>query len=144
MRLLFLLAIPALTGCATIVTGASKAVNVTSEPSGAIVSIQGKTVRTPGTILLTRHWGNDGSGYIRFEEESSPVFVGSSFEPWMLGNILLGGVVGIIIDLSTGACRDYPDVVHFVQASDGTWAVPEPPKKKRKPAKFLSDEYDEF
>ncbi len=39
-----------LCSCATIITGTSQAVNFTSNPEGALIEVQGKTVRTPGNI----------------------------------------------------------------------------------------------
>jgi len=32
----------------------------------------------------------------------------AGFEPWTLGNILIGGLIGLIIDLSTGSINKYP------------------------------------
>lgn len=122
MRLFALLLALGSAGCATIITGTTKAVNVTSEPEGAIVSIQGKQVRTPGTILLSRGWGGDGSGYIRHEGASAPIKVDAEFEGWIVGNVIFGGVIGILVDLATGSCRDYPDAVHF-ELVDGAWAL---------------------
>lgn len=123
----------ALAGCATIITGTTKAVNVTSEPSGVIVSIQGKQVRTPGTILISRSSGN-GVGYVRTEENGPvfPIMVQSEFEGWFIGNLVIGGVVGMLIDLATGAYRNYPDAVHF-QLVGGTWQVGVPLHQAMRP-----------
>ena len=35
----------------------------------------------------------------------------SGFEPWSLGNLLIGGLIGLGIDWGTGAIHKYPDAV---------------------------------
>ncbi|HVQ60827.1 MAG TPA: hypothetical protein VMS53_01955, partial [Burkholderiales bacterium] len=41
----------------------------------------------------------------------SKTAVESKFQPWALGNILLGGIIGFIIDGASGAITEYPKLV---------------------------------
>jgi hypothetical protein len=40
--------------------------------------------------------------------EDAAATIPSNFEGWTLGNILLGGVIGLGVDAATGAINDYP------------------------------------
>lgn len=88
-------------GCATIVASGPDLVPISSKPPGAMVYVDGVPVGvTPVTIPLKR----SGSGRIRIELEGyEPVFVTQDkvFNGWFLGNILIGGLIGIIVDVAT-------------------------------------------
>lgn len=88
-------------GCATIVASGPDLVPISSKPPGAMVYVDGVPVGvTPVTVPLKR----SGSGRIRIELEGyEPVFVTQDkvFNGWFLGNILIGGLIGIIIDVAT-------------------------------------------
>lgn len=88
-------------GCATIVAPGPDLVPISSKPPGAMVYVDGVPVGvTPVTIPLKR----SGSGRIRIELEGyEPVFVTQDkvFNGWFLGNILIGGLIGIIVDVAT-------------------------------------------
>ena len=100
-------------GCATIVKGSSQGVTVKTDPPGATcdLSKQGTSVGivnpTPGTVQL----GKGASaldvickkpGYLDASAKLS-----SSFQGWTLGNALLGGIVGIVVDAGSGAMHEY-------------------------------------
>jgi hypothetical protein len=40
---------------------------------------------------------------------TTTVEIGANFEPWAIGNVLLGGFIGFGVDWSTGAMHEYPD-----------------------------------
>jgi hypothetical protein len=40
--------------------------------------------------------------------EDAAATIPSNFEGWTVGNILLGGVIGLGVDAATGAINDYP------------------------------------
>lgn len=88
-------------GCATIVAPGPDLVPISSKPPGAMVYVDGVPVGvTPVTVPLKR----SGSSRIRIELEGyEPVFVTQDkvFNGWFLGNILIGGLIGIIIDVAT-------------------------------------------
>lgn len=88
-------------GCATIVAPGPDLVPISSKPPGAMVYVDGVPVGvTPVTVPLKR----SGSSRIRIELEGyEPVFVTQDkvFNGWFLGNILIGGLIGIIVDVAT-------------------------------------------
>ncbi|HKW30019.1 MAG TPA: hypothetical protein VJT54_11825 [Verrucomicrobiae bacterium] len=115
IRVLSLLLIPLVfTGCASIFDGGSKSVQINSNPQGAKVTIsnqEGKTLfvrTTPAFVTLDR-----ASGYFRGEDyklvleaagyNPYETHVVSTIDGWYFGNILLGGLVGmLIVDPMTG------------------------------------------
>uniref|UniRef100_UPI001C484916 hypothetical protein n=1 Tax=Pseudomonas sp. RW407 TaxID=2202894 RepID=UPI001C484916 len=109
-----------LSSCASIFTEQVYPVQVTSSPSGANVEIKdedGNIVYngiTPATVKLEASAGYfDGQTYtVRFRKDGyadETTVIDSGVEGWYWGNLLLGGVLGmLIIDPSTGAMFDLP------------------------------------
>lgn len=91
--------------CATIVSGRTQTIQLRSEPSEVRVTAQpgGHQVTTPASMTLPRL----GSGYrLRFEKPGYAPFdvrLETSTNGWVWGNILVGGLIGLLIDYSTGA-----------------------------------------
>ena len=104
-----------ISGCASIVDGGAKTVRINSDPSGAKVSIvdkKGKAVATqttPASISLKRNSGFfSGEKYkLVFEAPGyypSETYIQSTVNGWYFGNIIFGGVLGLlIVDPATGA-----------------------------------------
>ncbi|MFP9100288.1 PEGA domain-containing protein [Flavobacterium sp. RHBU_24] len=91
------------TGCATIVSGSKQYVNFTSTPAKASILIDGNFEgRTPMDIKLVRKKSHTVvirlEGYKDFETKLE-----RKFNAWYIGNIVFGGLVGIIVDPITGA-----------------------------------------
>jgi len=92
----------ALTGCATIIHGASQDIRVTSQPSGATVRVDGTATTTPGVLKLERKRAYT----LMFEKQGyQPVEVHlkQTFDGWVWGNIIFGGIIGLVIDYAGGA-----------------------------------------
>lgn len=127
-------------GCATIVSGGSKDISFSSNPPGARVSVGGYSGVTPVTMSVKR----GTSGAVRFEKDgyqSSDMTMSIGFNPIFFGNILIGGIIGMVIDIASGAIYEpSPTAFHATLTSkgsslhDGTAAVnsrtlvPLPPK----------------
>lgn len=89
-------------GCATIMHGRSQDVLVTSQPQGATVKIDGAVKGvTPTKLTLRRNQDYilsiEKEGYAPAERTLK-----SGLSGWTFGNILLGGIVGGVIDLAAG------------------------------------------
>ena len=112
-----------LSGCATIFNGQTQAVSIQSVPEGADISVTnsaGEKIHTgvaPVTLTLKR-----GAGYfrpesytIRFAKAGFPdkeVTVTGSMSGWFIGNILFGGLIGMLaVDPVTGAMYVFPDTI---------------------------------
>jgi hypothetical protein len=104
-----------LSGCATIFSGRDEAITFKSVPDGASVTVTDRfgqhvnTSTTPSTLQLKR-----GAGYFKSQNyevtinmpgyQSMTVHVTSSLNGWYWGNILLGGLIGmLIVDPITGS-----------------------------------------
>jgi hypothetical protein len=93
------------TGCATVATGGGgkQTVTVTSTPQGAAVVVDGQPQGvTPAKVALNRTEAHtielSAPGY-----ESAHLSVSKHLNPWLLGNVLLGGIIGVVIDVVTDA-----------------------------------------
>ncbi len=115
IKTLSLLIVPLIfTGCASIIDGGSKSVQINSHPEGAKVTISnraGKEVcvqTTPAIVTLERSSGFfRGEDYKLVFEEAGyypyETHVESTIDGWYFGNVLFGGLIGIIIvDPATG------------------------------------------
>lgn len=120
-RLMLVVGLMATTAaCATVVGGTTQDVLVESEPRGAECKVDrlganlGVVRPTPGRVNISRSKDNvvvscTLDGY----EQSNEVLV-SSFTGATLGNILIGGLVGVVVDAASGANNKYPDRVMVV------------------------------
>jgi len=103
----------ALSGCASIVTGTTQRIAVNSDPEGASCRVSrggitlGVVPSTPGSVLV--HRGSTGlditcskPGYA-LAQTTQP----TNIETWIFGNVLIGGLIGVVIDFSTGAAYTY-------------------------------------
>jgi hypothetical protein len=100
-------------GCATFMSGGGEQmVRVNSSPSGAAVKIDGRDFGvTPTMAKLTRK----DSHIVRLElagYQPRETQLEKSLNPWVFGNILLGGVIGVVVDVVTGGINELkPDEV---------------------------------
>jgi hypothetical protein len=105
----------ALSGCATIVHGGPREISVASTPPGAQVSIYNRsntlvqTSTTPFVAKLSTKYGYFKGQQYRLVFEmpaysTAEVKLDSSMSGWYLGNIVFGGLIGmLIVDPLTGA-----------------------------------------
>ena len=102
----------ATTACATIMQGSQQGVSVNSNPAGARISVNGQQMgTTPAVVRLARSNAHtvrlELDGYAPYEMQLQKKMSG-----WVWGNIVFGGIVGVIVDGSTGAMyRLSPDAV---------------------------------
>lgn len=107
--------------CATIVNGTTQELYIDSEPKGASCAIdrQGAAASvvnpTPGTVKVPRHKESIVVSCSLDGYEQSNEVVASSFTGLTLANLILpGGMVGVMIDASTGANNKYPEKIVVV------------------------------
>lgn len=92
-----------LTSCATIVSGSKQTVKFTSNPTTASIFINDIEVgKTPFETKLERKKPHNVKikleGYQTYETTLT-----RKFNAWFIGNILFGGLIGVIVDPITGA-----------------------------------------
>ena len=118
---LVLLSISVVTGgCATVMTRGFQTIIVSTEPSGADCtfsrdgSVLSRVNPTPGAILVGKGAGPLGVLCRKDGYQDTAGSTGSEFQPVTFGNILLGGLIGLVVDASTGAMTKYPESVTFI------------------------------
>ena len=114
-----LLLICLLPGCATLVNGSSQNVSVGTTPPGASCTLDRVGARlgvispTPGSLRIdkSKHELSVACSKDGFETATvakSPSFSGATF-----GNIIAGGIVGVVVDAASGANYTYPDTIEL-------------------------------
>ncbi|MFN3412535.1 MAG: PEGA domain-containing protein [Thermoanaerobaculum sp.] len=100
---LLLVGVGALVACASIIHGTRQSVGITSIPSAATVYDNGQLLgKTPMVAELSRKTDHR----IRMELEGYEPYemvLTRHVSGWLFGNLLFGGLIGIIIDAADGA-----------------------------------------
>lgn len=103
-----------LSGCASIISGRTATVQIDSNPSDAYVVIHDKhgkqvlTTHTPASVELRRKdrfiWPAKYTATIEKPGyEPAIVPINSTLNPWVIGNVVFGGPIGLVVDSATGA-----------------------------------------
>jgi hypothetical protein len=79
---------------------------------------------TPGTANVARGGGEMKVRCEKKHYKKSERLVPQSLEPMTFGNVLIGGVIGVMVDAGTGAAFSYPSNVSVALIPDGT-KIPE-------------------
>jgi uncharacterized protein YceK len=106
LPILFIATLLVFSGCASIMHGSKQEITFTSNPSGATVEVFSDVSEgrcdTPCSLILRRNQNYrvvfKKGGYQDFE---APLRKGT--DGWIWGNILFGGVIGLVIDLTNGS-----------------------------------------
>ena len=152
-KLAFAVAVLSLSGCASMFTGTTSNVNVTSTPPGADCDIAGRGVHTPGNVVLPKS-SNDVTANCQLQGyQPASTLVTSSFNPVTLLDtcLMLPGVLAYIIDFSSGAAFEYqdhvslnlikepPKIVAFEEPAQITFAPPAPVAKEVQTIEYFKD-----
>ena len=122
-----LLMVIAFSSCATIFSGTKQKISVNSQPTGARIYVNGQdqNVITPTTINVKR----GKSATYTFQLQGYPdgvVNAQSVINPLFFGNLLLGLIVGMAVDMGTGAWREYYNTnvsYNFVTQQESTTKI---------------------
>jgi hypothetical protein len=106
--------------CATIISGSKQNVKFASNPSSASIFIDEVEVgKTPFEIKLARK--SEHSVLIKLDGyQTYQTNLTKEFNAWYLGNILIGGLIGLIIDPITGAIYNLSPNEINAQMNKGT------------------------
>lgn len=102
--------------CATIVSGRNQTLPVVTEPDGAVITVGTTEQKSPATVLLDRR---QEFYVIKVEKEgykTVTVTLKRGTNGWVWGNILFGGIIGLVIDFSTGSAYKFNPSEVDVQA----------------------------
>lgn len=102
-----------MSGCASLVSGKKQDVTIRTTPAGADVLIDGTIAgTTPMIANLVRKRRHE----IQFKKAGYPdITKGTTrgFNWWYVGNLLFGGIIGLIVDPITGAMyKIKPEEIH--------------------------------
>lgn len=103
-----------LSGCASIISGRTASVTIDSYPSHADVVIHDKhgqeviATHTPARVELRRKdkfiWPAKYTATItKPGYKTARVPINQTVNPWVVGNVVVGGVIGLAVDNATGA-----------------------------------------
>lgn len=112
-------------GCATLVAGTDQAIYVTSEPQGASVEFTpgGQHIVTPDVVVLDKEHSYHADLTLPCYQPASRT-LRRRLSAWLLGNVLFGGLVGLVVDLVTDAGFTLrPAQLHTVLHPDGSCAA---------------------
>jgi hypothetical protein len=133
------LALATLSGaCASMTTGTTQSISVTSEPSEADCTLtrDGQslgTIKTPGPVKVKRDARAIQVTCKKDGHEEGLSIVNSRFEGATMGNLILGGAVGLAVDVASGASNRYDDTVMVKLAPLPGWQPPPQPPAQPAP-----------
>ncbi|HEY2071716.1 MAG TPA: hypothetical protein VGG48_19305 [Rhizomicrobium sp.] len=108
----------ALSGCATIINGTTQSVSISTPPvAGAqctLTSSEGTWyVTTPGSVTVHKTKNDLNATCKKDGYQDATTVIPSKFNATTVGNVLLGGVIGIGVDAASGANYSYPDATEI-------------------------------
>ena len=104
--LIFLFVCFVLSGCASIITQTTQKITLQAEPKDSKILINGIVSESPASAQLERGIKAGKKNIIKVEKDEyvpCEFKTRNRFNAWFIGNILLGGLIGMAIDLGTGA-----------------------------------------
>jgi hypothetical protein len=132
MRPLILSLVLILSGCATITRGTTEVLTIETDPPGADVQIQPKNhdCKSPCAVSLKRKGVYSiyisKPGYEPVSMQVLPQIAGAG-AAGMAGNVLVGGLIGALVDSSSGAMKELkpnPVRVNLIRANATAAAAP--------------------
>jgi hypothetical protein len=116
--ILMAIAAASLTSCASIVAGTSQDITINTTPADATCKLQregttiGSISPTPGKTIVDRSSKDINIECSKPGYQTTSVVNENGMEAWTLGNILLGGIIGLGVDAYTGALYEYDEIVN--------------------------------
>ncbi len=91
------------TGCASIVSGKTADVHIRSNPPGAEVFVDEITRGTTPMMLKLKRKQRHTMKFVKEGYAEEMRMTRKGFNWWFVGNVIFGGIIGIIVDFATGA-----------------------------------------
>ncbi len=111
-------------GCATIMGPSAETIVFESDPEGQTVIVDGKYYTMPCQVTL----GTDKDHTAKFPN-GEEMKIARSFQGWFLGNILLGGLIGMAIDTVTGGINKNLEPEYLMFRDGKVWTGKDGKKK---------------
>ena len=129
-------------GCASIVNGQNQSVSVEAKTdAGPLHSASCRLINdkgtwfitTPGSTTVHRSYEDLAVYCEKDGQQPGSVAVKSATKPMAFGNILFGGLIGVGVDVSSGAAYDYPNLITVVMGTNSAKPLP-PASSSSEPA----------
>jgi hypothetical protein len=124
-----------LAGCASVMSGTSQTLTLDTIPSGADCSLSrkglviGRVNPTPGGVFVQRTHDDITVSCTKEGYQTGSFVNRSGLEAATLGNVILGGLVGVVIDAASGANNKYDEKMRIVLApTEDTLRATSPPE----------------
>jgi len=113
------------TSCATIFSGTTQNVRISSNPPSATIFIdEVEAGQTPLVLKLKRNRVH----FVKMKLDGYPTYqtrLTQKFNAWCFGNVFIGGVIGMVVDISTGAMYNLsPGVINVSMDNGSTDELP--------------------
>jgi hypothetical protein len=115
-----MLALATLSACATVTSGTDHTLLVETDPAGAACMLRrdganlGAVNPTPSSIRISKSRHDITVNCEKADHEAASRIVSAGFQAMTLGNVLVGGVVGLAADVASGAAITYPESIKIV------------------------------
>lgn len=106
-------------GCATIIAGTTQEIAINTDPGGAACTLKREdgvvvqTGQTPTKVKVDRSKYNLDATCTLAGHAPSSRLIPSSIHGTTVGNILVGGLIGVAVDAASGANNQYPEMVEI-------------------------------
>jgi|SRR6185312_2585465 len=102
-----------LSGCASVVKGTHESIAIATPPTAGancmLTSRQGNwSVVSPGAVTVEKSKEDIQVRCTKEGFQDGIATIPSNFEGWTVGNLLIGGIIGVGVDAATGAINEYP------------------------------------
>ncbi len=138
MKWLVLCSAVILSGCASTMKGTTQQLTVNTAPQGGtcVLSRGGKQIAqvatTPGTVNISKSNQDIDVTCNKAGFPKAVARLNSELEPMTFGNILIGGLIGVAVDYSTGAINKYQPTI-TVPLDPNARPLPNQPTPKKPP-----------
>lgn len=113
MKVITIIPLLFLMSCASIISGQNQNISVTTTPPSKCTLINNSGtwfVSSPGSVNVQRSFSSMNIK-CKTDKKTGVTSVGTGVNPWILGNIVFGGVIGLAIDGISGAAFRYPNLI---------------------------------
>ena len=113
-----------LSSCATIISGRTQKFSVNTNPDEAIVTVNGISQNSPCSFILDRTTPSYQVKIVKKGYKPVIISIKRGINGWVFGNILLGGIIGLVVDVVSGSVYQfYPSELEQSLIPDGTDGV---------------------
>lgn len=113
--------------CATIMSGTSQSLAIDSSPEGADCKVSqnglpvGEVTSTPGYVQVHKSGATLALSCSKAVYQPAQSYQTAGFNGWVVGNVVIGGVIGVVVDLASGALHSYDSSMTVALGGNGLY-----------------------